>query len=509
MQKEQIKIFDTTLRDGEQAPGYSMHLDEKLRMALQLEALGVDVIEAGFAIASPGDFQSVNEIAKTIKNCTVASLCRALVKDIDAAAKAVKPAAHARIHTFIATSDLHLKYKLKIGRADCLRQIKEMVAYARNYCDEVEFSAEDASRTDLDFLCKATETAIKAGATIVNLPDTVGYSVPEEIYRMVKTVHEKVPNIDKAILSMHCHDDLGLGVANSLAGVRAGARQVECTICGIGERAGNAAMEEIAMNLRVRHDYYKGLCCNLKTEELMRTANLLATITGIKTAPNKAIVGANAFAHESGIHQHGVLAKAETYEIMTPESVGVKRTELVLGKHSGRHAFAERLKELGYGFDEDKIDQLFAEFKQLADEKKVIAERDLVALAESKITVRREPKSEWKLDNFVVNSGNLMSTTAQVTLSKGGKIRQEVALATGPVYASFAAIEKIIKHKFTLEDYQIHAVTEHRDALGEVIVKIKDKQGMYRGRGVSTDIIKGSILALLSAVNRMMQDQGE
>ena len=369
MQKEQIKIFDTTLRDGEQAPGYSMHLDEKLRMALQLEALGVDVIEAGFAIASPGDFQSVNEIAKTIKNCTVASLCRALVKDIDAAAKAVKPAAHARIHTFIATSDLHLKYKLKIGRADCLRQIKEMVAYARNYCDEVEFSAEDASRTDLDFLCKATETAIKAGATIVNLPDTVGYSVPEEIYRMVKTVHEKVPNIDKAILSMHCHDDLGLGVANSLAGVRAGARQVECTICGIGERAGNAAMEEIAMNLRVRHDYYKGLCCNLKTEELMRTANLLATITGIKTAPNKAIVGANAFAHESGIHQHGVLAKAETYEIMTPESVGVKRTELVLGKHSGRHAFAERLKELGYRFEEDKIDQLFAEFKQLAEEK--------------------------------------------------------------------------------------------------------------------------------------------
>ncbi len=509
MKEEQVQIFDTTLRDGEQAPGYSMHLDEKLRMALQLEVLGVDVIEAGFAIASPGDFQSVSEIAKTVKRAKVASLCRALVKDIDAAAAAVKSAAHPRIHTFIATSDLHLKYKLKISRPDCLRQIKEMVAYARRFCEEVEFSAEDASRTDLDFLCKATETAIKAGATIVNLPDTVGYATPEEIFRMVKTVREKVPNVDKAIISMHCHDDLGMGVANTLAGIRAGARQVECTICGIGERAGNAAMEEIVMNLKTRRDYYKGLYTNIKSEELMRTAALLATITGIKTAPNKAIVGANAFAHESGIHQHGVLANAETYEIMTPESVGVKRTELVLGKHSGRHAFAERLKDLGYDFEEYRIDQLFAEFKQLADEKKVIAERDLVALAESKITVRREAKSEWKLDNFVVNTGNLMSTTAQVTLSKGGKIRQEVALATGPVYASFAAIEKIIKHKFTLEDYQIRAVTEHRDALGEVIVKIQDKNGIYRGRGVSTDIIKGSILALLSAVNRMTAAEEE
>ena len=507
MKTDTIRIFDTTLRDGEQAPGYSMHLDEKLRMAQQLEAMGVDIIEAGFAIASPGDFQSVQEISKVVKNATVASLSRALKKDIDCAWEAVKKAAHPRIHTFLATSDLHLEYKLKMTREKCLEQIKSAVSYARNLCEDVEFSCEDASRTDIDFLCQCVELAIKSGATTINLPDTVGYAMPDEIYKMIKTVRTKVPNVDKAILSMHNHDDLGMGVANSLAGVMAGARQVECTIGGIGERAGNAAVEEIAMQLRVRHDFYKGLKCNIKTEEIMRAATLLSNITGVKIAPNKSIIGANAFAHESGIHQHGVLAKAETYEIMTPESVGKKRTELVLGKHSGRHAFQERLHDLGYDFEEDKLDQLFAEFKVLADEKKVIQERDLVALAESKITAKREPKAEWKLDNFVVNSGNLMSTTAQVTLSKGGKIKQDVALATGPVYASYSAIEKIVKTKFTLEDYQIHAVTENRDALGEVIVKIADKDGnLYRGRGVSTDIIKGSILALLSAINRMQNE---
>lgn len=503
---DNIIIFDTTLRDGEQAPGYSMNIEEKIRMAHQLETLGVDVMEAGFAIASPGDFASVEAVAKAVKNSTVASLARAIPADIDAAAEAVRHAARARIHTFIATSDLHLKYKLKISRADCLARVKAMVKYARGKCGDVEFSAEDASRTDIDFLCRVTETAIAAGATTVNIPDTVGYSTPEEFGAIVASLVNRVPNISRAVISTHCHDDLGLAVANSLAGIRAGARQVECTIGGIGERAGNAALEEVVMGLRTRQDFYDGLSTGIRTEEIAHTANLLANITGIKIAPNKAIVGANAFAHESGIHQHGVLANSRTYEIMTPESVGVKKTELVLGKHSGRHAFAERLAEIGYpGLAEERIDILFAEFKALADSKKTIDERDLVALVEAGYGVKADPAKAWKLDSFVVNSGDHMSATAQVTLVRGGKRRQEAALGTGPVYASFAAIEKIVRRKFTLEDYQIRAVTERRDALGEVLVKITDKKTgcVYRGRGVSTDIIKGSILALLGALNKL------
>lgn len=503
---EKVLIFDTTLRDGEQAPGYSMNIEEKVRMAKELEALGVDIMEAGFAIASPGDFASVQAISAAVKDSIVASLARARKEDIEAAAEAVKGAAHARIHTFIATSDLHLKYKLKMSREDCLKQIADMVAFARAKCADVEFSAEDASRTDIDFLCRAIESAIKAGATTVNIPDTVGYSTPEEFGAIISSLVNRVPNIDKAIISTHCHDDLGLAVANSLAGVRAGARQVECTVGGIGERAGNAALEEVVMGLRTRHDFYRNLSTNINTPHIARAAGLLSTITGIKIAPNKAIVGANAFAHESGIHQHGILTNAQTYEIMTPESVGVKKTELVLGKHSGRHAFAERLAAIGYAdLDEERVDVLFAEFKKLADSKKTIDERDLVALVESGCGEHVDPAKAWQLCSFVVNSGDHMSATAQVTLSRGGKRRQEAALGTGPVYASFAAIEKIVKRKFRLEDYQIRAVTERRDALGEVLVKITDRRTgkMHRGRGVSTDIIKGSILALLAAINRM------
>lgn len=500
---QKLIIFDTTLRDGEQAPGYAMNTDEKVRMALQLEALGVDVLEAGFAAASPGDFAGVAAIAKAVKSMRVCSLARALASDIEAAARALRGAARARIHTFIATSDLHLKCKLKISRADCLRQIKAMVAAARNACDDVEFSAEDASRTDRDFLCRALETAIAAGAGTVNIPDTVGYATSEEFGACVRYVKEHVKNIDRAIISTHCHDDLGLAVANTLSGVMAGARQVECTIGGIGERAGNAALEEIVMGLKTRGDFYGDIACGVKTHEIARTANLLANITGIKIAPNKAIVGANAFAHESGIHQHGVLENARTYEIMTPESVGLKKTELVLGKHSGRHAFAERLKELGYRLGDDKVDSLFADFKALADRKKTIGERDLVALVEAAVAATLDASRQWKLDSFVVNSGNHMSATAQVTLVRNGRKRQEAALGTGPVYASFAAIEKIIRRKIVLEDYQIRAVTEHRDALGEVLVKVSDKHGVARGRGVSTDIIEGSILAFLGAINRL------
>ena len=379
---ERVYVFDTTLRDGEQAPGYSMNLDEKIKMAKALEALGVDIIEAGFAISSPGDFESVKAIAESVENVVVASLARALKKDIDAAWNAVKVARRPRIHLFLATSDLHLEYKLKMTRAEALERIRENVTYARSLCDDIEFSLEDASRTDLDYMCRVVETAIECGATTVNLPDTVGYATPDEISRMVHYVRDHVPNIDKAIISMHNHDDLGLAVANTISGIEAGARQVECTLCGIGERAGNAALEEIAMILRTRQDhlpYETGIV----TTEITRASRLLATTTGIKPYPSKAIVGANAFAHESGIHQHGMMANSQTYEIMTPESVGVSQTSLVLGKHSGQHAFSKKLVELGYSVGKEDEDRLFAEFKRTCDRKKTITDRDIIALVES------------------------------------------------------------------------------------------------------------------------------
>ncbi len=497
-----IFFFDTTLRDGEQAPGYSMNLDEKVRMARQLENLGVDVIEAGFAIASPGDFESVQAISRAVSDVTVASLSRALEKDIDAAWAAVRDAKHPRIHTFLATSDLHLEYKLKMSREAALEKAVRMVRYARNMCPEIEFSAEDAFRSDIDYLCKVVEAVIDAGATVVNLPDTVGYATPLEFGNMIGQVVNRVPNIDKAIISVHCHNDLGLAVANSLAGLAAGARQVEGTINGIGERAGNASIEELVMTIRTRPDIYP-FHYNINTEEIYKTARLLASITGVKIAPNKAIVGANAFAHESGIHQHGMMANAQTYEIMTPESVGLKKTSLVLGKHSGQHAFEKRMAELGYELDADQATKLFAQFKNVADRKKTVTDRDLVALVESGAFAESSPET-WVLDSFVVNSGNRMTATACVTLRKGDKKYQEVASGTGPVYSAVRAVEKIIKHPFSLEDYQLQAVTEHRDALGEVLVKISDGHGFYRGRGVSTDVIEASILSCLAAVNRML-----
>ncbi|MBG0767462.1 MAG: 2-isopropylmalate synthase [Spirochaetaceae bacterium] len=502
MEKDRIYIFDTTLRDGEQAPGYSMNLDEKIRMALQLEALGVDILEAGFAIASPGDFASVQAISKEVKDVTVASLSRALEKDIEVAWEAVKHAKRPRIHTFLATSDLHLKFKLKMNREDALKRSVAMVKFARNLTDDVEFSLEDATRTDIDYLCKVVEEVIKAGASVVNLPDTVGYATPDDMTRMISTVMNKVPNVDKAILAVHCHNDLGLAVANSLAGLKAGARQAECTVCGIGERAGNAAIEELVMAIRTRNDDYP-FSYGVRTEEISRSSRLLSQITGVKPYPSKAIVGANAFAHESGIHQHGMMANSLTYEIMTPESVGVMTTSLVLGKHSGQHAFEKRLADLGYVLGKEEIKTLFGEFKSLADRKKTITDRDLIALVESS---RQSSPVIWELERFVVNSGNLMTSTACVTLRKGDKTYQEVALGTGPVYAALRAVEKIIRHPFSLEDYSLQAVTEHRDALGEVHVKITDEHGMYRGRGVSTDVIEASILSCLAAVNRMLDE---
>ncbi|MCY1153306.1 MAG: 2-isopropylmalate synthase [Sphaerochaetaceae bacterium] len=498
--QDQIIIFDTTLRDGEQAPGYSMNLEEKLKMAKRLENLSVNVIEAGFAIASPGDFEAVKEISENAGDITIASLSRALEKDIDASYEATKNARRPRIHTFLATSDLHLEYKLKMSREDALDRIVKMVKYARNLCGDVEFSLEDATRTDLDYMCRVVEAAIASGATTINLPDTVGYSTPSDIEKMFKTVLNKVPNVDKAILSAHCHNDLGLGLANSLAAIKAGARQVEGTICGIGERAGNTALEEFAMAIKTRNDIYP-FDYSLKTQEIYKTARTLSSITNIKPFPSKAIVGANAFAHESGIHQHGVMANAKTYEIMTPESVGMVKTEFVLGKHSGQHAFVKRMEDLGYSLNDEDAKRLFKDFKALCDRKKTINNRDLLALVES---TEQWGENDWTLDSFVVNSGNTMTSTACVTLLHKGKKYQEVAVGSGPVYAAIRAVEKLVKHPFGLCDYSLNAVTEHRDAQGEVFVKISDGKEFYRGRGVSTDVIEASILSTLAAVNHML-----
>ncbi|NCD06507.1 MAG: 2-isopropylmalate synthase [Spirochaetia bacterium] len=502
--QDQIIIFDTTLRDGEQAPGYSMNLEEKLKMAKRLEKLGVNVIEAGFAIASPGDFEAVKAIADNAGDLIIASLSRALEKDIDASYQATKNAKRPRIHTFLATSDLHLQYKLKMSKEEALERSIKMVKYARNLCPDVEFSLEDATRTDLDYMCRVVEEVIKAGAKTINLPDTVGYATPIDIETMFKTVLNKVPNVDKAILSAHCHNDLGLGLANSLAAIKAGARQVEGTICGIGERAGNTAIEELTMSIKTRNDIYP-YTIDVNSKEIYKTARALSSITNIKPFPSKAIIGSNAFAHESGIHQHGIMANAKTYEIMTPESVGLVKTEFILGKHSGQHAFVKRMEDLGYPLVKEEANRLFKEFKALCDRKKTISNRDLLALVESS---ESWGENDWTLDKFVVNSGNMMTSTACVTLLHKGKKYEEVAVGSGPVYAAIRAVEKIVKHPFGLYDYSLNAVTEHRDAQGEVFVKITDGEEFYRGRGVSTDVIEASILSTLAAVNHMINSNG-
>lgn len=502
-----IKIFDTTLRDGEQSPGCSMNLSEKVEMALQLEKLGVDIMEAGFAIASPGDFSSVKTIAQRIKHSTVASLARALPKDIDAAAEALRGAEFPRIHTFLATSDIHMKYKLKKSPEEVLETATAMVKYAKKYCSDVEFSAEDASRTNPTFLYQVLEAVIQAGATTVNVPDTVGYTSPEEIFAFIKGIKENVPSIDKAIISVHCHNDLGLAVANSLAAARAGAGQIECTVNGIGERAGNAALEEIVMNLATRKDIY-GLETNIRTKEIYKTSRLLSNITGVRVQPNKAIVGENAFAHESGIHQHGVMANKSTYEIMTPESIGLTEKKLVLGKHSGRHAFEERIRELGYELDEEALQKAFEQFKVLADKKKDVSDKDIEALVCRKVV---QVPEAYKLDRFVINSGNTITTTSSVRLlSKTGHVLEEVVSSyDGPIDASYKAIEMLVGKKFILEDFVINSVTGGTDAQGEVNVKIRCNDEIYNGHGVSMDIVEASILAYISAINNMLYDQEE
>lgn len=499
---EKIKIFDTTLRDGEQSPGCSMNLQEKIQMAKQLELLKVDVIEAGFAIASPGDFKSVKAIAENIKNCTVASLARTLTRDIDCAWEAVKSSKRPRIHTFIATSDIHMKHKLKATEQEVLESAVNAVKYAKTLCEDVEFSAEDATRSNHEFLYKIIEEVIKAGATVVNIPDTVGYATPDEMYNLIKNIKENVKGIHKADISVHCHDDLGLAVANTLASAKAGATQLECTINGIGERAGNAALEEIAMVLKTRKDVFDG-DCGIDTRQISRSSRLLTAITGVQVQPNKAIVGANAFAHESGIHQHGVLEERSTYEIMTPDSVGLSKNKMVLGKHSGRHALGERLKELGYSLDKEELNKAFTQFKELADKKKAVYDRDLEAIVNKDVM---KIEKVYELKRFIINSGNTITSTATVILTKEDEDIENVATGDGPVDAAFNAIEKIVGLELKLEDYVLHSVTEGKDAQGEAVVKIRNNGRLFTGRGLSTDVVEASIEAYVNAVNKMLHD---
>jgi 2-isopropylmalate synthase len=496
---EKIFIFDTTLRDGEQSPGASMNVEEKLKVAKQLERLNIDVIEAGFPMASDGDFEAVETIAKTIERCEIAALARADITDIDRAWEAVRYAKRPKIHTFIATSDIHLKYKLKKTREQVLGDVVRAVSHAKEYTDNVEFSAEDATRSDIEYLCKVIEVAIEAGATTVNVPDTVGYTIPSEFSQIIRNIKERVPNINKAIISVHCHNDLGLAVANSLAAIQSGARQVECTINGIGERAGNASLEEIVMAIRVRKDLLD-FYSDLKAEQIYPTSRLVSTITGMMVQPNKAIVGANAFAHEAGIHQNGILKEKTTYEIMTPESVGIPKTSLILGKHSGRHAFREKLKELGYELSSAELDIAFKRFKKVADKKKVVYDEDIMAVVDDEIF--RVP-DKYKLIHINVQSGTVTIPTATVQVEVDGKLIQDAGFGDGPVDAALKTIQKIAKSNSSLVRFAVAAITGGTDAQGEVTVQIEEDGQTAIGQGASTDIIIASAKAYINALNKL------
>jgi len=498
-----IRIFDTTLRDGEQSPGINLNAEEKVEIARHLAQLGVDVIEAGFPIASPGDFDAVRAVARSVKGPVIAALARVLPKDIERAAQAVEAADKPRIHTFIATSEIHMKYKLRKSPEEVVELAKSAVELARRYVDDVEFSAEDATRSDWDFLCKVFGVAIEAGATTINIPDTVGYTTPGEFERLIKYVLANTPGIEKAVISVHCHDDLGLAVANSLAAVQAGATQVECTINGLGERAGNAALEEIVMALKTRQDHFQ-VDTKIQTEHIYRTSRLVSALTGVAVQPNKAIVGENAFAHESGIHQDGVLKERSTYEIMTPESIGLPKSRLVLGKHSGRHAFRERLRELGYELRPEEIESAYERFMALADKKKHVSDRDIQAIVEEGIVQAPEL---YNLEYLHVVTGNTTVATATVRIAKGDAVFEEAATGQGPVDAVYRAIDKVTKLTVNLESYALQGVTGGKDALGEVVVRIRDNGRQYIGRGTSTDVIEASARAYLQAVNRMAHER--
>lgn len=497
-----IIIFDTTLRDGEQSPGASMNLNEKLEIAQALVDLGVDVIEAGFPIASPGDFEAVQEISRAIRGSTICGLARCAEGDIDRAWEALKHAESARIHVFLATSAIHREFKLKMTTEEIVKRAVAGVKRAVGYCDNVEFSPEDAARTEKDFLCEVVEAAIDAGATTVNIPDTVGYATPAQMGETIKMLCDRVPNIDKAVISVHCHNDLGLAVANSLAAVANGAGQIECTVNGIGERAGNCALEEVVMAMRTRADFY-GCETGINTQRLVPASRLVSSITGIQVQRNKAIVGRNAFAHEAGIHQDGMLKERTTYEIMRPEDVGFMKTDLVLGKHSGRAALADRANTLGYRLTGEQLQAVFDEFKDLADKKKEIYDGDIAALIEKQI--HSAPEQEWSVVAFEATSGTGKKPTVRLTLRHGDEeFTEELSDGDGPIDAAFLATEKMTGIKLRCKDYQVRSATLGHDALGEVTLEIDYNGTSFRGRGVSTDTVEATILAILDAVNRIV-----
>ncbi len=497
---DRILIFDTTLRDGEQSPGASMNITEKLEVARALKALNVDVIEAGFPIASPGDFDAVRTIAESIEGPTICGLARSLEKDIVRAGEALTPAARKRIHVFCATSEIHRTHKLRKPKDQIIAMSVEGVKLAKTFTDDVEFSPEDASRTEWDFLVEVLTAVIEAGATTLNIPDTVGYAVPYEYGEMIRHLRQHVPGIDKTVISVHCHNDLGLAVANSLEAVRAGARQVECTINGLGERAGNASLEEVVMALRTRQDLF-GVQTGIVTQRIYPTSRLVSKVTGMQVPRNKAVVGENAFAHEAGIHQHGVLANPSTYEIMVPQDVGFPASRLVLGKHSGRHAFRDRVSSLGYTLSDAELEKAFDQFIQLADKKKSVYDEDIEALV---VAQAGKAEAVWELVGLQTMAGNRSMPTATVSLRREGEAITDAATGDGPVDAVYAAIQRITGLAFTLTDYQLRAVTAGRDAQGEVTIEIEKDGRRIRARGVSTDVVEASGLAMLAAVNRLL-----
>jgi len=497
---ERIIIFDTTLRDGEQSPGVGFTTKEKLEIAKQLEKLRVDVIEAGFPASSSGDFEAVREVSREVKNPVITALARAVPSDIKKAGEALREARKGRIHVFIATSPIHMKYKLKKTPAEVLRLAQEGVRMAKEYASEVEFSPEDASRSEPAFLYEVISAAIEEGAGIINIPDTVGYSVPEEFRALIQGIMKNVPDMEKIILSVHCHNDLGMATANSLSAIKGGARQIECTINGIGERAGNASLEEIVMALKTRQDFFE-FSTNVNTSEIYRTSRLVSRLTGMSVQPNKAIVGRNAFRHAAGIHQDGVLKETTTYEIMTPSSIGLEEGELVLGKLSGRHALKERLKKLGFRLTDSQFEAAFKTFKELADKKKEVFDEDLIFIVEEQTFHIPEV---YSLEYIHTVSGNQILPTATVRIRKKDEVFQEAACGDGPIDAAYKAIDRVTGLKANLLDYSIRSVTGGKDALGEVMVKIETEDGIVTGRGVSTDIIEASAKAYINAINRLI-----
>lgn len=507
MDIRKIMIFDTTLRDGEQSPGCSMNTNEKLEVAAALESMGVDIIEAGFAASSEDDFVSVREISSAVKKCTVASLSRLLEKDILASAEALKNAVHPRIHTFIATSDIHMHDKLHMTSDEVLTNVEKYVRYAKSLCDDVEFSAEDATRSDLGFLCEVMSAAVNAGASILNLPDTVGYRTPTEIFGMYTQILKKLKLPPDITIAAHCHNDLGLATANSLAAVAAGASQIDCTLCGIGERAGNASLEEVVMALKTRKDFYSAET-SINTKKIFSACRLVSSITGTVLSPNKPIIGSNAFSHEAGIHQHGIMSNRATYEIMSPDDIGIPSNRIILGKHSGRHAFEEKLRELDIALSENEFNEAFELFKAVAEKKKAVTDKDIHAITSEKV---RKPSDGFRLIRFIVNSGNTIPSMAVMKLARGVEMKEDSATGAGPIDAAFKAIDRIIRHtqgaeniKYNVEDYKINSVSEGGDALGEVVVKISSGDEIYAGRGLSTDIIEASIKAYLNAINKIL-----